>query len=893
MLGRHWAHAANVKAAVSDGSGSSVAPLDERERRLQLVAGLISVADEAPTVEEALRAALSLLCDHTGWQAGRLQFADEAGDLGGRTFWHLTRPESLASLRAVAEERRASLNDRSRPLQPHAEWVAIGEEQLQQSGAHAVFSVPVVVRGRLFVLLEFFSQDAQRPPDALLDVIAYGCTELGRILQRKPAEDALRRSEREYRALFENAHDGILITDPEDETVIDANQSACAIYGCLRSDLIGLPLHTLWKDPSHDRSRLKEALRGPSRRFESSHFRKDEQLIVVEVSAGPVEYQGRRALWMSVRDITEKLRTLEQLRVSEARYRHLFESSPQPMWVASGETNRFLEVNEAAVRRYGYTREQFAQMTTGELAATPLPESSDHKPQLEETTVAPTGATIWRHRTSAGEPLHVEVTSHGIDFAGAKAMLVVANDVTERLRAEESLWHAAYFDALTGLPNRALFMERLSQTQARMLATQAGGFAVLFLDIDRFKVINDSLGHRAGDVLLVQIAQRLEKIRRVGDTVARLGGDEFAVLVEEVHDHAEAVLVAERIHNELAVPFDLSEEQGPPEVFSSASIGIALGRNTEGTHQPVEELLRDADTAMYRAKGRGAGQHALFDVAMHDRAVAVLQMESDLRRAIDREELRVFFQPIVALPEGRIVGFEALCRWPHRTRGWIPPGDFIPLAEETGLIGRVDRWVLEEACKRMCEFQQINPRKGALTLSVNLSGRELLQHDLADQVAAILKRTGLSPRSLKLEITESVLVENEAQARRCLSSLKELGVALCLDDFGTGYSSLSYLHRMPVDGIKVDVSFVRTMGSDEKNRRIVESVVLLGKKLGLEVVAEGVETPSQAAQLLLLGCTLAQGYLYGAPFDAETAKHHLRQREGRALTVDGSSATNP
>ncbi len=868
-----------VKAVVDDALVGE--PLEERERRLQLVAALISSADEAPTVEEALRAALALLCEHTGWQAGRLQFADEAGDLGGRTFWHLTRPEALAALRAVAE-RRASLSDRTHPPKHHAEWIALDVEEARSSGAQAVFSVPVLVRGRLFVLLEFFSQSAARPPEALLEVIAFGCAELGRILQRKPAEDALRRSEREYRALFENAHDGILIANPEDETVLDANQSACAIYGCARADLIGLPLHRLWCDPGVELARVREALRGNLGRFESTHHRKDQQRIVVEVSAGPVEYRGRRALWMSVRDITEKLRVLERLRISEERYRHLFESSPQPMWVEKDGSGSFLAVNEAAVRRYGYSREQFAQMTSAELLATTPAATPSSTPSswLDEKTTTPTGATIWRHRTSGGDTMYVESTSHGVEFAGAPARLVVASDVTERLRAEQDLWHAAFFDALTGLPNRALFMERLAATQARLLDSPGRGFAVLFLDIDRFKVINDSLGHRAGDVLLVQIARRLESIRRAGDTVARLGGDEFAVLVEEVRSDAEALLVAERIHRELAVPFDLSAEQGPAEVFSSASIGIALG--SRGV-QAAEELLRDADTAMYRAKGRGYGQHALFDVAMHDHAVAVLQMESDLRRAIDREELCVFYQPIVALPEGRIVGFEALCRWPHRTRGWIQPSDFIPLAEETGLIGRLDRWVLEEACARMAEFQQIQPRKQPLTLSVNLSGRELLQGDLAEQVSAILARTGLSPRSLRLEITESVLVENEAQARRSLSSLKELGVGLCLDDFGTGYSSLSYLHRMPVDAIKVDVSFVRTMGSDEKNRRIVETVVLLGKKLGLEVVAEGVETPSQAAQLLLLGCTLAQGFLYGNPFDAETAKHHLRQRESRQL----------
>ena len=683
--------------------------------------------------------------------------------------------------------------------------------------------------------------------------------------------------ERDYRSLFENAQDGIIIADPDSELVLDVNASACAIYGCTREQFLGLSLTQLWDEPSVERARMLEALRGELRRFEAAHWRQDETQIVVEVSAGLGLHLGQRALWMSVRDITEQLRVIEKLRVSEERYRSLFESSPQPMWVASEESGRFLAVNEAAVQRYGYSRDEFALLSEAQLeapcpAAARDPAGGSAAPELPANNAQ-------RHRTKRGETLHVEMSAHAVVFAGQHARVVVANDVSERLRAEESLWQAAFFDALTGLPNRTLFLERLRQAQG---GQAPHGFAVLLLDLDRFKVINDSLGHRAGDLLLVQIARRLESLRRAGDTVARLGGDEFAVLVDQMHDADEAVRVAERVHRALAVPFDLSAELGPIELFSSASIGIAFG--TCGAHAwQGEELLRDADTAMHRAKRRGAGQHALFDAAMHDRAVAQLQMESDLRRAIDRQELCVYFQPIVALPDERIVGFEALCRWPQRGGGYIPPVEFIPLAEETGLIGRLDRWVLEEACAKMREFQEIHPGTPGLTISVNLSGRELLQPDLADQVAAILERTGLSPKSLRLEITESVMVDNEAQARGSLSSLKELGVSLCLDDFGTGFSSLSYLHRMPVDALKVDVAFVRTMGSDEKNRRIVETILLLGKQLGLEVVAEGVETEPQAAQLQLLGCVRAQGYLYGRPFDAEAARQRLREKK-RART---------
>jgi diguanylate cyclase (GGDEF)-like protein len=487
-------------------------------------------------------------------------------------------------------------------------------------------------------------------------------------------------------------------------------------------------------------------------------------------------------------------------------------------------------------------------------------------------------ATLWRHRKKSGEIIDVEISSHALELEGRKARLVVANDVTDRLRAQQKLWHAAFYDALTGLPNRALFMERLGQAQARAKGRAGEGFAVLFLDLDRFKVVNDSMGHRAGDQLLVAIARRLDRIRRAGDTVARLGGDEFAILIEGAGEPNEAGRVANRVHRELSQPFEVHGQ----EVFTSASIGIALGGASD--HRP-EDLLRDADTAMYRAKSLGSAKHAIFDVTMHDRAVAVLQLENDLRRAIDREELRVEYQPIVQLATGRIVGFEALARWQHQKRGMVPPVEFIPMAEETGIISALGRWVLEEACRQMRALHILHPKGPLPSLSVNISGRQILQPDLVEQVAEILETTGLDPRLLRLELTESVLVENEAAASRCLNGLRQLGLKLVIDDFGTGYSSLSYLHRMPIDTIKIDASFVRTMAVDEKNRRIVETILSLGKNLGVEVVAEGVETQAQADALQRLGCSFVQGYLYSPSVDAKAASAMLGQDEPPRLQL--------
>ena len=842
----------------------------EPASHVQLLQAITEAADEAPTVDDALRAAISRICGHTGWQAGRLQFSADAGDLANRSFWHLEDPERLPRYRALAQARRespdGSLANRvlahGSPL--WSTFVPAAESGHAAAGTRAVFAFPVFVGKRIFAVLEFFSDRDARPEPGLLDVISLVCAELGRILQRKPRDDELRRSEREYRALFENARDAILIVDPTDEVVVDANNHACQLYGFARAELVGLAVERLWQRAESDRARLREAEQGAGATYESRHRRKDGSEIVVDVTAGPVEYRGRRALWTSIRDVSDRIRVLEALRTSEERYRLLFDASPQAMWVFDAETLRFLTVNDAAVKRYGYSRDEFQRMTIVDIR--PPEDIAGLTERLERLAEGATpSSNIWRHRKSNGELMDVEVTSHPIDLEGRKARLVVSIDVTERLRAEEKLWHAAFYDALTGLPNRALFMERLGMALERAKGRGRGGFAVLFLDLDRFKVVNDSLGHRAGDQLLIQISRRLERTRRAGDTVARLGGDEFAVLVEGVETAADASRVADRVQRELSMPFDIDGQ----EVFTSASIGIALGGGVNSIRP--EDLLRDADTAMYRAKGMGIAKHAVFDVTMHDRAVAVLQLENDLRRAIERGELRVQYQPIVALGSGRIVGFEALARWQHRQRGTVAPSEFIPLAEETGVIGSLGRWVMQEACTQIRRLQANHPRAPALTLSVNISGRQVLQPDLVEQIDDTLRATGLDARSLRLEITESVLVENAAAAMRCLTRLRQLGLQLCIDDFGTGYSSLSYLHRLPIDLLKIDSSFVRTMGSDEKNRRIVETILLLGRNLGVEVVAEGVETTAQATALHRLGCGFVQGFLFSHPVDIDAA----------------------
>ncbi|HJZ11538.1 MAG TPA: EAL domain-containing protein, partial [Acidobacteriota bacterium] len=418
----------------------------------------------------------------------------------------------------------------------------------------------------------------------------------------------------------------------------------------------------------------------------------------------------------------------------------------------------------------------------------------------------------------------------------------------------------------TGLANRALFMDLLARAIGRARRRADYVFAVLFLDLDRFKIINDSLGHMIGDQLLVEIARRLESCVRPGDTVARLGGDEFTILVEDITDVTDAIHVAERIQHVLRKPFNL----GGQEIFTSASLGIAM---SAPNYDRPEEILRDADTAMYRAKTLGKSRHQVFDTGMHARAVALLHLETDLRRALERHEFRVHYQPTVSLKTGKLTGFEALLRWQHPERGLVLPAEFIPNAEETGLIIPIGQWVLREACRQMRQWQ--SESQIDLTISVNLSGRQFNQHDLVQKISDVLEETELSPYHLILEITESMLMENPESARAMLAELKMLNVDLHIDDFGTGYSSLSYLHHFPIDSLKIDRSFVSRMGSDLE---IIKSIVNLAHNLRMRVIAEGVETQQQCDQLRALHCEAAQGFLFSKPVDHKRAQVLLAAR---------------
>ena len=495
----------------------------------------------------------------------------------------------------------------------------------------------------------------------------------------------------------------------------------------------------------------------------------------------------------------------------------------------------------------------------------------------------------WRTLESTASPIR--------NARGQTDKLVIVNrDITERKRAEEMLVHNAFHDGLTNLPNRALFLDRLQHALTLSKRHANYKFAVLLIDVDQFKIINDSLGYTAGDELLIQIGRRLrESVRRADmvsrprtsgvpyqpiddDTLARLGGDEFAILLDDIRDPVEAVRVAERVQAELAAPFLVNQQ----EIVISASIGIAASTSP---HTQAEDLLRDADIAMYRAKRAGKARCEVSDPAMHANAVKRLRLETDLRKAFDQAEFRVYYQPIVWLQTGRIAGFEALTRW-QRPEGILAPIEFIAVAEETGLIIPMNRQLLREACQHLRSWQSEFPSSPPLTMSVNMTSREFAQPDLASEISKALEQTGVDPACLQLEIIETIAMGDAERSGHVLAQLKALGVRLSIDDFGTGYSSLSRLGRIPVDTLKIDRTFISNMDRAPESREIVRIIIMLAHNLGLKAVAEGTETEEQVNLLKQLNCEMAQGYYFSRPADDQAMLKLLASnRSARAASV--------
>ncbi|MDZ8051551.1 MAG: EAL domain-containing protein [Aulosira sp. ZfuVER01] len=703
------------------------------------------------------------------------------------------------------------------------------------------------------------------------------------ITEHLQALETLRQREEQYRRIVETATEGIWVLDENNQTSF-VNKQMATMLGYSADEMQGATLFSFMDAEGIEiaNTYLERRHQGINEKHDFKFRCKDGSDLWAIVSCAPMfdeqgNYTGVLGMITDISDVYDELRLRKraeaELQESKQRLDGILCSLEDVVWSISADTFETLYLNPAVLKIYGRPESEFFDNLNlwfevihpedqPQVHAAIQPLLVTGYQELEYRIIRPDGQVRWLLNRSH---LIYDTNDQPVRIEG------IATDITERKQMEEKLVRHAFYDALTGLPNRVLFMDKLGQAIERVKSNPDDLFAVLFVDLDRFKVVNDSLGHLVGDRLLVAFAQRLQSCLQPDDIVARLGGDEFTILLSHIKSIDDATRIAEQIHQVLKLPFNL---QGY-EVFTTASIGIAL--STTAYNQPAD-LLRDADTALYHAKEQGKAWHIVFDTTMYDRAVALLQLETDLRWAIERQELQVFYQPIVSVATGEITGFEALVRWQHPERGLISPNEFIPVAEETGLIVTIGQWVLRESCQQLWQWQLQFPAMRPLTINVNLSGKQFSQPYLVEQIDQILQETGLDPSSLKLEITESAIITSPEKAATVLKKLKAFGMQLCIDDFGTGYSSLGYLHHFPIDVLKIDRSFVNQIDRDGEQLAIIRAIVTLAHNLGMSVVAEGVETMNQLLQLRLLECDQAQGYLFSRPLDREQTSLFLASK---------------
>jgi diguanylate cyclase (GGDEF)-like protein/PAS domain S-box-containing protein len=676
------------------------------------------------------------------------------------------------------------------------------------------------------------------------------------------------RAERRYRAVVENIPAAVYTyrSDGNAPTTYTSPQIA-ALTGYTMQEWTADP--ELWLRIVHpdDRERVRAETErtdatGEPYAVEYRFVRRDGSIIwvrdeAVYVPIGPDDVP----IWQGFMiDITDRKLTEERLHAAEEKFRTLVEEVPAAIYLqAAGDERTMLYMSPQAQAMVGYPADRW---TADPLFWTTILHPDDLSRVLAEDAIAhETGRfrSEYRVLTAQGDTVWIrdEMVRVHDELGQPRLWRGYISDISDLKEAEAQLAYQAFHDHLTELPNRSLLIDRLNQALAQS-RRRGHTLALLYLDLDNFKVINDSLGHAAGDELLIEVSRRLRAVLREEDTAARLGGDEFAVLLHVVDGVGAAIDVAERIIERLREPFSIAERS----VNVTTSVGIVLSAHVE---DEPNVLLQRADIAMYRAKGRGKNDYDMFDADMYAEALARLELEHDLRQALERDELFVHFQPVVNLTSRAVIGWEALMRWRHPERGRVSPADFIPVAEEVGTILQLGKWVLTAACKSVRHYLDDAPSGGRISLSVNLSARQFQNPTLVADIEAALAASGLSPGALVLEITESVVMEDAEATVERLHALKRLGIRIAIDDFGTGYSSLAYLRRFPVDYIKIDRAFIEDAGRDVGGATLVQGIINLAHALGIRVVAEGVETVAQHDLLVRLGCDLAQGFLYGRP----------------------------
>ncbi|MBV8887705.1 MAG: EAL domain-containing protein [Chroococcidiopsidaceae cyanobacterium CP_BM_RX_35] len=862
---------------------------DELERRVEarttelaklaaLTTDVSRVLTKSDNLQAILQQCTETLVQHLDVAFARTWLLNEAENVlelfaSAGLYTHLDGPHSRVAMGQLKIGRIAQNR------QPHLTNTVIGDpnvsdqEWAAQTGMVAFAGYPLLVEDAVVGVMAMFAQ--QPLTEFTLNRLSTIATSIAQCIQRKKIEAALEESQGRLTALIDSLPGiAFFCSNTPGYPMTYVSEGCLALTGYTSEELVGE--HGAYNAITHPDDLPKVlnaiktgiALQQPYVVEYRIRAKSGEEKWLWE--KGNIVWHGNdRIIGVKgfVTDLTQRKCMEEDLRQAKEKYRSIFENAVEGIF-QTDPRGFYISANPTLAKIYGYksSQELIVNLTNiGQQLYVDSDRRTEFVHQMQKYDAVSNfesqvhrrdGSVIWISENARAVRDHNGILLY---YEGS------VEDITERKVAEEKLLHNAFHDSLTDLANRALFMDRLGQALHRTKQHREERFAVLFLDLDRFKVINDSLGHLMGDQFLIAIASRLAACLHSTDTVARLGGDEFTILMEGLKDLSDVFHLADCIQEALALPFELNGQ----EVFTTVSIGIAL--STTNFERP-EDILRAADTAMYRAKALGRARYEIFNPDMYTQAVARLQLETDLRHALDRQEFQVYYQPIVAFASGRIAGFEALIRWQHPDRGLVTPTDFIPVAEETGQIVPIGYWVLRRACHEMQAWLERNSIPSPLKISVNLSLKQFSQPDLTQQIQQILHETGLHASSLVLEITESVIMENDTSATSALSQLQALGIQLSIDDFGTGYSSLARLHHFPISGLKIDRSFVSSPDALLGNSEIVETIATLAQKLGISVTAEGVETQEQVALLRELNCEYGQGYLFSPPLNSQDAE---------------------